>query len=99
MTADGNAALDPAAAVSVGALRKVYGSVTGLDGISFDIARGETFALLGPNGAGKSTTIEILEGYRDRTGGSAHVLGLDPHRGGVEWKARLGIVLQSSGEA
>ncbi len=98
MTADDSAALDPDAAVSVRDLRKHYGSVTGLDGVSFDIARGETFSLLGPNGAGKSTTIEILEGYRDRTGGSAQVLGLDPHRGGVDWKARLGIVLQSSGE-
>ncbi|WP_426519247.1 ABC transporter ATP-binding protein [Diaminobutyricibacter sp. McL0618] len=98
MTADDSAALDPDAAVSVRDLRKHYGSVTGLDGVSFDIARGETFSLLGPNGAGKSTTIEILEGYRDRTGGNAQVLGLDPHRGGVDWKARLGIVLQSSGE-
>jgi ABC-2 type transport system ATP-binding protein len=54
--------------------------------------------LLGPNGAGKSTTVEILEGYRDRTGGEALVLGQDPQRGGLDWKARLGIVLQSSGE-
>ena len=99
MTAAGSTELDPDAAVSVRDLHKDYGSVTALDGVSFDIARGETFALLGPNGAGKSTTIEILEGYRDRTGGSAQVLGLDPHRGGVEWKARLGIVLQSTGEA
>ncbi|WP_345763588.1 ABC transporter ATP-binding protein [Diaminobutyricibacter sp. McL0608] len=99
MTADASAALDPDAAVSVRDLRKAYGSLTALQGVSFDIARGETFALLGPNGAGKSTTIEILEGYRDRTGGSAQVLGLDPHRGGVAWKARLGIVLQSSGES
>ena len=84
MTADASATLDPDAAVSVRDLRKTYGSITALDGVSFDIARGETFALLGPNGAGKSTTIEILEGYRDRTGGSAQVLGLDPHRGGVD---------------
>ena len=67
--------------------------------MSFDIAAGETFALLGPNGAGKSTTIEILEGYRDRTGGDASVLGVDPHRGRLDWKARIGIVLQSSAEA
>ncbi len=99
MTADASSEPDPDAAVSVRDLRKNYGSFTALQGVSFDIARGETFALLGPNGAGKSTTIEILEGYRDRTGGSAQVLGLDPHRGGVEWKARLGIVLQSSGES
>ena len=79
-------------------LTKTYGTFPALAGVSFEIARGETFALLGPNGAGKSTTIEILEGFRDRTSGSARVLGVDPQRGGLEWKARLGIVLQSSGE-
>ena len=85
--------------VSVRDLHKKYGPVTALDGVSFDIQRGETFALLGPNGAGKSTTIEILEGYRDRSGGTASVLGIDPGKGGLAWKARLGIVLQSSGES
>jgi ABC-2 type transport system ATP-binding protein len=86
-------------AVSVSHLSKSYGSSQALIDVSFDIARGETFALLGPNGAGKSTTIEILEGYRDRTSGSALVLGTDPQRGGIGWKARLGIVLQSSGDS
>jgi ABC-2 type transport system ATP-binding protein len=86
-------------AVSVRDLRKTYGKFAALDGVSFDILRGETFALLGPNGAGKSTTIEILEGYRDRTSGEASVLGVDPGRGGLAWKARLGIVLQSTGES
>src|SRR5699024_10768835 len=76
-----------------------YGSFTALDGVSFDIEHGETFALLGPNGAGKSTTIEILEGYRDRSGGTATVLGTDPGKGGIAWKARLGIVLQLTGES
>src|SRR3954470_7970634 len=85
--------------VSVRDLRKTYGAFTALGGVSFDIERGETFALLGPNGAGKSTTIEILEGYRDRTSGEASVLGVDPSRGGLDWKARLGIVLQSTGES
>ncbi|CAN5296148.1 ABC transporter ATP-binding protein [soil metagenome] len=85
--------------VSVRDLRKTYGAFTALDGVSFDIARGETFALLGPNGAGKSTTIEILEGYRDRSGGDATVLGVDPGKGGLDWKAKLGIVLQSTGES
>jgi ABC-2 type transport system ATP-binding protein len=89
--------LDPV--VSVRDLRKNYGSLAALDGVSFDIQRGETFALLGPNGAGKSTTIEILEGYRDRSGGDASVLGVDPGKGGLDWKARLGIVLQSTGES
>ncbi|MCU1425341.1 MAG: transporter [Microbacteriaceae bacterium] len=86
-------------AVSVRDLRKRYGKFVALDGVSFDIAHGETFALLGPNGAGKSTTIEILEGYRDRTSGETSVLGVDPGTGGLAWKARLGIVLQSSGES
>lgn len=85
--------------VQVRDLRMSYGGFEALRGVSFDIHRGETFALLGPNGAGKSTTIEILEGYRDRTGGAATVLGVDPAHGGLDWKARLGIVLQSSGES
>ncbi|HEY8913872.1 ABC transporter ATP-binding protein [Lacisediminihabitans sp.] len=85
--------------VRVRDLRKTYGNFVALDGVSFDIERGETFALLGPNGAGKSTTIEILEGYRDRSSGEASVLGVDPQHGGLDWKARLGIVLQSSGES
>jgi ABC-2 type transport system ATP-binding protein len=54
------------------------------------------FALLGPNGAGKTTTVEILEGYRSRTGGEARVLGVDPGDGGAAYRARIGIVLQSS---
>jgi ABC-2 type transport system ATP-binding protein len=88
------------AVVRVDDLRKTYrGGVEALRGVGFEIARGETFALLGPNGAGKSTTIEILEGYRDRTSGVVEVLGTDPHHGGLDWKARLGIVLQSTGEA
>ncbi|MFJ4036548.1 ABC transporter ATP-binding protein [Microbacterium sp. NPDC090007] len=86
--------------VRVDNLRKTYrGGLEALRGVSFDIGRGETFALLGPNGAGKSTVIEILEGYRDRTSGDVRVLGVDPHRGGLDWKARLGIVLQNTGEA
>lgn len=86
--------------VEVENLRKTYrGGLEALRGVGFDIRRGETFALLGPNGAGKSTVIEILEGYRDRTSGEVRVLGVDPRRGGLEWKARLGIVLQNTGEA
>jgi ABC-2 type transport system ATP-binding protein len=96
---DAHQPLSRDAAVSVRDLRKTYADVTALDGVSFDIGRGETFALLGPNGAGKSTTIEILEGYRNRSSGMASVLGIDPHRGGVDWKARIGIVLQTSAEA
>lgn len=85
--------------VEVTDLQKNYGSFRALGGVSFDIRRGETFALLGPNGAGKSTTIEILEGFRKRSGGQARVLGVDPNDAGLDWKAQLGIVLQSSAEA
>jgi ABC-2 type transport system ATP-binding protein len=89
--------IDPV--VRVRDLHKSYGDFDAVNGISFDILPGETFALLGPNGAGKSTTIEILEGYRNRTGGDVSVLGTDPRHGGLDWKARLGIVLQSTGES
>ncbi|MBN9605270.1 MAG: ABC transporter ATP-binding protein [Actinomycetales bacterium] len=91
---------DDAPVVEVRGLRKQYRDGTvALDGVDFSVARGEVFALLGPNGAGKSTTIEILEGYRDRSGGEARVLGVDPQHGDLAWRARLGIVLQGSAEA
>ncbi|MFO7691255.1 MAG: ABC transporter ATP-binding protein [Cryobacterium sp.] len=85
--------------VQVRDLRKSYGRFEVLRGVSFDIEQGETFALLGPNGAGKSTLIEILEGYRARSGGEVTVLGVDPHQGDLAWKARLGIVSQSGAES
>ena len=86
-------------AVCVSDLHKSYGGFEAIRGISFNIEAGETFALLGPNGAGKSTAIEIHEGYRDRTAGEVSALGVDPQRGGLAWKSRLGIVLQSTGES
>ncbi|WP_130177037.1 ABC transporter ATP-binding protein [Cryobacterium sp. SO1] len=89
----------PPPAVRVARLRKSYGPFDAVNDISFDIRPGETFALLGPNGAGKSSTIEILEGYRDRSEGDVTVLGEDPQHAGLDWKARIGIVLQSSGES
>lgn len=86
-----------AGVVEVRDLRKLYGDDAAVDGISFDIAEGEVYGLLGHNGAGKSTTIEILEGHRDRTSGSASVLGLDPGAAGRDFRDRIGVVLQSSG--
>jgi ABC-2 type transport system ATP-binding protein len=82
--------------VSVRDLRKSYGQVEAVRGISFEIARGEVFGLLGPNGAGKTTTVEILEGYRTRDGGEVSVLGADPQAAGLDWRQRIGVVLQSS---
>jgi ABC-2 type transport system ATP-binding protein len=85
-------------AIHVRGLRRSYGSVTAVDGIDLDIFHGEVFALLGPNGAGKTTTVEILEGFRDRNGGTVTVLGQEPATAGRAWRARIGIVLQLSGE-
>ena len=82
--------------VVVRGVTKAYGSVRALDGVDFEIAPGEVFALLGPNGAGKTTLVEILEGYRERTAGDATVLGVDPGKGGRDWRSRVGIVLQST---
>jgi ABC-2 type transport system ATP-binding protein len=84
-------------AIRVRDLRKSYGPVEAVRGVSFDVDRGEVFGLLGPNGAGKTSTVEILEGYRARTGGEVSVLGSDPQRGGRALKERMGIVLQSVG--
>ena len=87
-------------AVTVEHLTKQYaGGKTAVDDVSFTIAPGETFALLGPNGAGKSTTVEILEGFRSRTGGEIRVLGHDPAHASRNHNARVGIVLQTSGES
>ena len=84
-------------AITVKDLRKTYGEVEAVRGISFHVERGEVFGLLGPNGAGKTTTVEILEGYRERSGGSVSVLGEDPGNPSRRLRERVGIVLQSSG--
>ncbi|WP_026360063.1 ABC transporter ATP-binding protein [Amycolatopsis nigrescens] len=76
-------------------LRMRYGSTDVLHGVSLQARRGEVISLLGPNGAGKTTTIEILEGFRMRSDGEVSVLGIDPAHGSEEWRARLGVVLQS----
>jgi ABC-2 type transport system ATP-binding protein len=81
-------------AVAVNDLHKSYGDFAAVKGISFEIRAGEVFGLLGPNGAGKTTTVEILEGYRRRDRGDVSVLGLDPERAGLDWRERIGVVLQ-----
>jgi ABC-2 type transport system ATP-binding protein len=83
-------------AIIVSDLRKSYGRIEALRGVSFDVAEGEVFGLLGPNGAGKTTTVEILEGYRTRDGGTASVLGHDPGTSPRELRERIGVVLQQS---
>ena len=78
-------------------LRKSYGEVEAVRGVSFEVARGEVFCLLGPNGAGKTSIVEILEGYRKRSNGEVRVLGMDPARSERELHERVGIVLQECG--
>jgi len=83
-------------AIHIQGLRKSYQGRPAVDGIDLDVANGEIHALLGPNGAGKTTTVEILEGHRGRDGGDVRVLDTDPARGGRDWRARIGIVLQNA---
>ncbi len=83
-------------AVSVAHLAKSYGDVQAVNDVTFEVEKGEVFALLGPNGAGKTTTIEILEGFRHRSGGEVRTLGVDPSdRSTQRWlRNRIGVVLQ-----
>jgi ABC-2 type transport system ATP-binding protein len=88
------------AVISVRDLVMTYGGAhRAVDGIDLDVRAGEIFALLGPNGAGKTTTVEILEGFRTRDSGQVTVLGHDPAVADRAWRARIGVVLQSTGEA
>jgi ABC-2 type transport system ATP-binding protein len=77
-------------------LHKRYGDREAVRGIDLEVHRGEIFAFLGPNGAGKTTTVEILEGFRQASGGAVEVLGGDPWHAPASWRARIGIVLQES---
>jgi ABC-2 type transport system ATP-binding protein len=82
--------------IQVEGLYKSYGSVEALRGVSFEVEEGEVFGLLGPNGAGKTSTVEILEGMRTPDRGIARVCGLDPEKSGVEFKEKIGAVLQAT---
>ena len=77
-------------------LRKRYGDIQAVDGISFEVQRGEVFALLGPNGSGKTTTVEIIEGMRSADSGRATVAGIDVGRNPKAVKQHIGVQLQSS---
>ena len=76
-------------------LKKHYGDVKAVDGVTFEVSKGEVFGMLGPNGAGKTTTIEVLEGLRPPDSGSVEVLGLDVRRHPESVKQRIGVQLQS----
>src|SRR5688572_32283577 len=82
--------------ISVSDLRRHYGDVKAVDGVSFEVKKGEVFGLLGPNGAGKTTTIEILEGLNRADSGSIAVLGLDPRHHADQLKERIGVQLQAA---
>ena len=84
-------------AVVADGLEKRYGATRAVDGVRFEVARGEIFALVGPNGAGKTTTVEMLEGYRRADGGTVRVLGLDPVDDGAALRPRIGVMLQEGG--
>jgi ABC-2 type transport system ATP-binding protein len=77
--------------------RKTYADFVAVNGISFDVRRGEIFGLLGPNGAGKTSTLECLEGLRTPTGGSMRVAGLDPAKEPRKLRNLIGVQLQSAG--
>ncbi len=83
--------------VRVSNFRKIYGDFVAVDGISFEVHRGEIFGLLGPNGAGKTTTLESLEGLRQPSSGSMQILGVDPARQTKRLRDLIGVQLQSSG--
>ena len=85
----------PAPVISASDLTKKYKEFAAVDGISFDVAPGESFGLLGPNGAGKSTTMRMLGAVSTRTGGDLSILGLDPDRYGPEIRSQLGVVPQA----
>ncbi len=89
--------IDAVQPITVRGLKRHYGNYQAVRGIDLDVHQGEVFALLGPNGAGKTTTVEILEGIRSRTAGDVEVLGSDPAQDRRSWRARIGVVPQSTG--
>ncbi len=80
--------------VEISSVKKAYGDIKAVDGVSFSVNEGEVFALLGPNGAGKTTLIEIMEGLRKRDEGDVKVLGLDPWENGYALHSKIGVIPQ-----
>jgi ABC-2 type transport system ATP-binding protein len=83
------------AVIRVADLRRSYGNVAAVDGVSFEVRQGEVFGLLGPNGAGKTTTVEMLVGLTKPDSGRADVLGYDVTRQAAALKERIGVQLQT----
>lgn len=82
--------------ISVENLRKTYGDLKAVDGVSFSVERGEIFGILGPNGAGKTTTLEMIEGLRKIDSGQVEVAGVDVDEKPNDVKSQIGVQLQSS---
>ncbi|MDH4071339.1 MAG: ABC transporter ATP-binding protein [Ignavibacteria bacterium] len=82
--------------LTVRGLRKSYGDLIAVDGVSFDVVRGEIFGILGPNGAGKTTTLEMIESLRSIEEGEISLDGIDVRRRPGDVKQRIGVQLQSS---
>jgi ABC-2 type transport system ATP-binding protein len=80
--------------IEVSSLKKYYGNIKAVDGVTFSVNQGEVFGLLGPNGAGKTTAIEIIEGLRKRDEGDVKVLGLDPWKEGDKLHKKIGVIPQ-----
>jgi lipooligosaccharide transport system ATP-binding protein len=85
----------PKAVITASSLTKKYKDFAAVDGISFEVAPGESFGLLGPNGAGKSTTMRMVGAVSTRTSGTLRILGLDPDEQGPAIRSQLGVVPQS----
>jgi ABC-2 type transport system ATP-binding protein len=83
--------------IEVREFRKTYGDFVAVDGIDFDVYKGEIFGLLGPNGAGKTSTLESLEGLRSPDNGTLRIMGVDPERQSHRLRNLIGVQLQSSG--
>lgn len=84
-------------AIKVNNFTKTYGNFIAVDGISFEVNKGEVFGILGPNGAGKTSTLECLEGLRTPDGGTIDIMGVDPSKDDKKLKNLIGVQLQSSG--
>ena len=95
-TAPGTSLPNGQPVIDVRDVRKSYGAVRAVDGVTFQVAPGEIFGLLGPNGAGKTTTMEMLEGLHPPDAGELRVLGLDVAHDAAAIKERIGVQLQTA---